>query len=70
MISRRSLSVSNRRSEPTPAKPASAHGGRGVTVSIRGRDPRGSGSNPAGRPSAKKSGPQRGHDDFPAFDSM
>ena len=37
-------------SEPTPAKPASAHGGRGVTASIRGRDPRGSGSNPADRP--------------------
>jgi hypothetical protein len=30
MISRRSISVSTDGDQPTPAKPASAHGGRGV----------------------------------------
>jgi hypothetical protein len=32
MISRRSISVSTDGDQPTPAKPASAHGGRGVTA--------------------------------------
>jgi hypothetical protein len=32
MISRRSISASTDGDQPTPAKPASAHGGRGVTA--------------------------------------